>query len=102
MKKIIVVGIAIVAYLFLLTSFKQTSTITGRVTPADGAESVWVMRDKDTTRQAINAGNFTVEVVPGIYKVFISAKTPFKNVYLENIEVKPDMSFDVGEIKLKP
>jgi hypothetical protein len=76
-------------------------TITGKISPADGAESVWAIAATDTLKTAAVGGNFSLQVKPGTYKLFVSAKTPYKNVLLDNLEVKESQVLDVGEIILQ-
>jgi len=101
-KSMLTFGIvaASVAGLFAFTTTNQSS-ITGRVAPADGAETVWAISGADSTKGAISAGAFALGVKPGIYKVLVDAKDPYKDVILENLEVKQDQPLDVGEIVLQ-
>lgn len=101
-KRMLSCGIvaASVAGLFAFTAITQSS-ITGKVSPADGAEAVWAISGTDSTKAGINAGAFTLEVKPGTYKVIVDAKDPYKDVSLENLEVKDGQPLDVGEIVLQ-
>ncbi|MBN8782599.1 MAG: hypothetical protein ABS85_12650 [Sphingobacteriales bacterium SCN 48-20] len=75
--------------------------ITGKVSPPDGGISVWAASTTDTVRGLISSvGSFSLQVKPGTYRLFIDAKEPFKDVTLENLEVK-DQPLDVGEIVLQ-
>ena len=100
-KKMLTLGIvaASVAGLFAFTT--AATSITGKVTPADGAETVWAISGSDSTKAAVSAGAFTIDVKPGTYKVIVDAKDPYKDVTLENLEVKQDQALDVGEIVLQ-
>lgn len=99
-KKFLTGGIlaAAIAGMFAFTSTQ--SAITGKVTPADGAESVWAVSSMDSAKGEITSGAFSLQVKPGTYKVVIDAKDPYKDVTLDNIEVK-DQPIDVGEITLQ-
>jgi len=99
-KNILSYGIiaASVAGLFAFTS-AQTG-ISGKVTPQDGAETVWAI-GTDSTKGTISSGNFSIQVKPGTYKVFVDAKDPYKDVTLENLEVREGQPLDVGEIVLQ-
>lgn len=79
----------------------QRAAIVGRVSPADGANSVWAISGTDSVRGAIAAGSFSLPVKNGVYKVIVDAKEPYKDVLLDNIEVKQDQPVDVGEIVLQ-
>ncbi|RYF97328.1 MAG: carboxypeptidase regulatory-like domain-containing protein [Chitinophagaceae bacterium] len=100
-KKMLTLGIvaASVAGLFAFTT--AATSITGKVTPSDGAETVWAISGSDSTKAAVSSGAFTIDVKPGTYKVIVDAKDPYKDVTLENLEVKQDQSLDVGEIVLQ-
>lgn len=79
----------------------QSAAIVGRVSPVDGAEAVWAIGGTDSVRGAINSGAFSLPVKNGTYKVVVDAKDPYKDVLLENIEVKDSRPVDVGEIVLQ-
>jgi hypothetical protein len=101
-KSMLTCGIvaASVAGLFAFTSETQSS-ITGKVTPVDGAEAVWAISPSDSAKGTVSAGAFTIDVKPGTYRVIVDAKDPYKDVTLENLEVKQDQPLDVGEIVLQ-
>ena len=86
-----------------LFSFKAlfTGTVKGTVTPADGATRAWIISATDTLKSPISNGTFEIpDVKPGIYKVVIEAKPPYKNVAKDGITVADGQTSDVGEIKL--
>ncbi len=41
-----------------------------------------------------------LEAKPGIYKVIVDAKQPFKDVLIESVEVTSGKTTDLGEIKV--
>lgn len=77
------------------------SAITGRIRPVDGSDVVWTISGKDSARHPVINGSFNIEVRPGIYQLVIDAKDPYKDVRLENLEVKNGLPLDVGEIYLQ-
>lgn len=79
----------------------QSAAIVGKISPQDGAVSVWAVSGTDSVRGALAAGSFSVPVKNGIYKVVVDAKDPYKDVLLDNVEVKQDRPVDVGEIVLQ-
>ncbi len=91
---------AFFAGLVSFTTTTQTS-ITGKVAPAEGAETVWAISGPDSTKGMISSGAFALAVKPGVYKVIVDAKDPYKDVILENLEVKQDQPLDLGEIVLQ-
>jgi hypothetical protein len=82
-------------------SFHAAQAITGRVSPANGAEIVWVIGAKDSLSGPVVSGIFSLVVDPGIYKLIVDARSPFKDVLLDNLSVKQNQSLDVGEIILQ-
>jgi hypothetical protein len=101
-KSMLTCGIvaASLAGLFAFTTVNQSS-ITGKVTPAEGAEAVWAYGAADSTKGTLSGGTFTIEVKPGTYRVVVDAKDPYKDVTLENLEVKEGQPLDVGEVVLQ-
>ena len=101
-KSMLTCGIVAASFagLFAFRTLTQSS-ITGKVAPADGAETVWAISGTDSTKGTISSGAFTLEVKPGTYKLIIDAKDPYKDVTLENLEVKQGQPVDVGEIVLQ-
>lgn len=75
-------------------------SITGKVTPADGADAVWAISGSDSTKGTITSGTFSLAVKGGTYKVIVDAKDPYKDVTFDNIEVK-DQPVDIGEVVLQ-
>ena len=99
-KKLLSVGIIAASVAGLFAFSTTQSAITGKVTPADGAQSVWAVSTTDSAKGTITSGAFSLQVKPGTYKVIIDATDPYKDVTLDNIEVK-DQPVDVGEITLQ-
>jgi hypothetical protein len=82
-------------------SGSQQSSITGKVSPSEAAETAWVISAKDTLKTTIVWGNFSLQANPGIYKLIVSAKAPYKNISLGNLEVRQNRILDIGEIILQ-
>jgi hypothetical protein len=103
MKKHILTGSIVAASLSGLLAFQPATqtTISGKVTPADGAESVWAVSGTDSTKAGVTSGSFALQVKPGTYKLFVDAKNPYKDVSLDNLDVKEGQPLDVGEIVLQ-
>ena len=102
MKRAIVYSAVLILTIVTLAAFTSTqSSITGKIKPADGAENVLLISGKDTTRHAVNSGSFVISISPGIYKLIIDGKSPYQDLLMENLEVKPGMTLDLGEIFLK-
>jgi hypothetical protein len=79
----------------------QPTSITGKISPAEACETIWLIRAKDTLKTPVVWGNFSRQVKPGVYKLLVGANPPFKNVSIGNLEVKQNHVLDVGEIILE-
>lgn len=102
-KKIAGSGILLtfIGGLFAFNTTQQAS-ITGKVTPVDAAQAVWAISATDSVKSTnISSGSFSLQAKPGTYKLVIDAKEPFKDVTLDNLELKQGQSLDVGEIVLQ-
>ncbi|MFI5151932.1 MAG: carboxypeptidase-like regulatory domain-containing protein [Chitinophagales bacterium] len=76
-------------------------TVKGKVSPPEGAKMAWVISAVDTLKVPINKGEFEVaDLKPGVYKVIIEARPPYKNVAKDAVTVADGQTNDVGEIKL--
>ena len=89
----------------LLVAFKSLqSAVIGKIIPSDGADAVFAMEKNDTVqitkRSVITNGRFAMDVKPGIYKLIIDVHEPFQDITLDNIEVKPGITTDLGEIRI--
>ena len=100
-KRMLTVGILSVSVAALFAFTKMQASITGKVSPGEGAETVWAVSATDSTKATVSSGTFTLNVKPGTYKVIVDAKEPYKDVTLENLEVKQDQPLNVGEIVLQ-
>lgn len=99
MKRLFILSaIALVIFLVSFTFRNNASSISGRVTPADAASTVLAISGKDTVTGILTTGNFSMTVKPGVYRVWIDTRDPYKDVLLENISVKEGQAIDVGEI----
>jgi hypothetical protein len=94
--------ILVIVSVCVLHAFKagQKSGISGRITPADGGQRVWAIQGSDSLSLIPTGGSFLIEAKPGLYKILVDAKEPYKDVLMENIEVTNGKTTDVGEIKL--
>jgi hypothetical protein len=81
--------------------FAQESSLTGRVSPVDAAEMIWVIGGKDSLKTWVVSGIFSLKVKPGNYKLLVDAKQPYKDVLLDNLEIKLNQALDIGEIILQ-
>lgn len=100
-KQILLCLIAIASIAGIYAATVSQSTISGKVSPADGATTVFAISGTDSARAPITAGAFALQVKPGTYQLLVDAKAPYKDVTLENIEVKEGQPLDVGEIVLQ-
>jgi len=77
------------------------ASITGKISPADGAEVVWAISATDSVKAMVALGSFSIQVKPGLYKLIVDAKEPLKDAQLDNLDVKENQVLDVGEIILQ-
>jgi hypothetical protein len=82
------------------SSLQQTS-ITGKISPETAAEVALIIRGRDTLKTPVIWGSFSQKVKPGTYKLVVSAKKPFRNVSIGNLEVKRNHTLNVGELILQ-
>jgi hypothetical protein len=110
MKKMVLVGTvaAIIIGGVLPLRMQRTSasnaaqaSVTGRVSPPEGADVVWLIGTGDSVKTSVAYGNFSIQVKPGKYRLLVDAKTPYRDAQLNNLEVKADQMLDVGEIILQ-
>ncbi|HXB90921.1 MAG TPA: carboxypeptidase-like regulatory domain-containing protein [Puia sp.] len=88
------------AGLFAFSNLRSGS-IKGTVTPADGAVRAWAESSSDTLKAAIVNGTYEItDAKPGMYKVIIEAKPPYKNAAKDGVTVNDGQAADAGEIKL--
>ena len=87
-----------------LFAFKgiENGSIKGRVSPADGASRAWALSSADTLQTEIKNGTYEIkDARPGVYRVIIEAKPPYKNAAKDNVTVTDGQAADAGEIKLE-
>lgn len=76
-------------------------SISGKITPPDGATEVWAFAGSDTLKTAVSQGSVTFEnVKAGTYTVIVNAKSPYKDATIQNVKVEDGKVTDLGEIKL--
>lgn len=101
MKRILTLCMLLILLLIVFSFGKTKTSIVGRINPTDAGEAVWVIGASDSLKAGISMGQFSFDVKPGVYKLVIDARDPYKDVLLENLTVKQDEILDVGEIPLK-
>jgi hypothetical protein len=89
------------AGLFAFSNLRSGS-IKGTVTPSDGAVRAWAESSTDTLKAVVMNGSFEItDAKPGMYKIIIEAKPPYKNAAKDGITVNDGQAADAGEIKLE-
>ncbi len=78
----------------------RSSTIKGKVYPANVAESIVAINGSDSVKAISKNGYFGMKVKPGIWKVIVGMNTPVKNVVRERLEVTEGENINLGEIRL--
>ena len=79
----------------------RQATIIGKISPIEGADVAWIIGRRDSLRTLVVSGTFSQSVSPGVYKLVVDAKDPYKDATLVNLEVKQDQILDIGEIILQ-
>lgn len=85
-------------------SFRQIEggSITGKVSPLDGASVAWAVQGADTLKAEMIDGTFNLQgAKTGTYTVVVDAKQPFKDVTIPDVKVEEGKVTDLGEIKLE-
>ena len=82
-------------------AFSPEAAITGKISPSEASETALIVNGRDTLKTPVIGGSFFRQVNPGNYKLIVSAKAPFKNASIGNLQVKRNHVLDVGELILQ-
>ena len=77
------------------------SGIQGSIDPPQGVKRVIVVSGTDSVATIPGAGNFSIEVKPGTWRLMVETVAPYKNAVVDNIVVNPEQITNVGVIKLE-
>jgi hypothetical protein len=81
-----------------LVSFKNppSSSIKGKVSPANYAVHAWAISENDTLYTTINKGSFEfVNAQPGTYRIVVEAISPYRHLAKDGIVVGPAQEADI-------
>lgn len=99
--KISLVALGIAAVGMFAFRSQDEGSISGKITPADGATAAWAIMGTDTLKATVMDGTFNIQQVKaGTYTVIVDAKSPFEDVTISNVRVHDGKATDLGEIKL--
>jgi hypothetical protein len=87
-----------------LASFQNSkpATIKGRISPAFYGVNAWAISQSDTLYTTIEAGSFEfLNAEPGVYRLVIEARSPYRNMAKDGIIVKDGQPIDIGELPLQ-
>ena len=103
MKKTVFTLFATILTVAMLHAFRlmQTSSISGKVIPPEGAEMVYATSGKDSIRTMVMSGSFVFNAKPGTWRIIVRGKPPFKDAILERVDVQEGQNTDIGEIRLQ-
>lgn len=103
MKKTLFTLFATIVTVAMLHAFRlmQTSSISGKVIPPEGAEMVVAISGTDSVRTTVINGAFVFTAKPGTWRVTVRGRPPFKDAVLERVDVQDGQNTDVGEIRLQ-
>jgi len=101
MKNTLATLIAIIIAVASLHAFRamQHASVTGSINPGYGADSIWAIQGKDSTRIFSDNGNFTCNLAPGTWRLRIEARMPLKDRDVE-VLVQDRQNTDIGVINL--
>ena len=103
MKKAVFTLFAIILTVAMLHAFRlmQSSSISGKVIPPDGSETVIGINGRDSIRTPVINGAFVFTAKPGTWKIVLKGKAPFMDALLEAVDVNEGQNTDIGEIRLQ-
>ncbi len=78
----------------------KANTINGKVSAPNALQFAWAIKGSDSVIVGADNGTFSLKVKPGIWKVLLHNKNPYKNIIINNVIVKDGRSTDLGEIIL--
>lgn len=87
-----------------LLSFQNSkpASIKGKITPAFYGVNAWAISVTDTLYTSISDGSFEFpNAEPGIYKLIIEARSPYRSMAKDGIVVKDGQLTDIGELSLQ-
>lgn len=77
-------------------------SISGKVTPADGATEVEADNGSEKLKGAVADGAFAIPAAKaGSYTITIVGKAPYKSAVIKDVKVVDGKATDLGEIKLE-
>jgi len=95
-------GLAIAATTLVSFQNVQPASIKGKITPAWYGVHAWAISKTDTLYTTITDGNFEFpNAEPGVYRIVIEARSPYRHMAKDGIEVKDGQPTDIGELSLQ-
>lgn len=95
-------GVAIGTTSLLSFQNSKPAFIKGKITPAFYGVNAWAISGKDTLYTSISDGSFEFSnAEPGVYKLIIEARSPYRNMAKDGIVVKEGQPTDIGELTLQ-
>ncbi|MBC9910196.1 carboxypeptidase regulatory-like domain-containing protein [Chitinophaga varians] len=80
----------------------EGGSISGKVTPADGAAEVEADNGSEKLKGAVSQGAFAIPAAKaGTYTITIVGKAPYKSAIIKDVKVEDGKATDLGEIKLE-
>lgn len=83
----------------VLASFKNppAPSIKGKVSPGWYAVNAWAITDTDTLYTSVSDGSFEfTNAKPGVYRIIIEAKSPYRHLAKDGVIVKDGEETDVA------
>ena len=104
MKKarITLLGFAIATVALLSFQSLKPASLKGKITPSFYGVNAWAISGTDTLYTSISDGSFEFpNAEPGVYKLIIEARSPYRNMVKDGIVVKEGQATDIGELTLE-
>jgi hypothetical protein len=75
------------SYHFTCFENRESGTISGKISPPDGAKFAWAISGHDSSKAAIAEGKFLFKLKPGEYKIVVDATDPLKDAVVDAIQI---------------
>ena len=101
-KTVLTLFIVILAVVFLhaFRAFQQP-VISGSIYPKEAVKQVVAFNGKDSVISIPDkAGLFAVNVTPGVWKLIVEAKEPYKTVVMESVKAREGEGTNIAVITL--
>ena len=100
MKKYLIIILIAVFICSTFISSRSISSIYGAIEPPESVVKVIAIKDKDSLVVIPHDGRFSIKVTAGVWKLYLVASSPYKDMHVDHVNVTEGMSTDVGVIRV--